>query len=204
MALAAVIESASLVDALANTGRCDERRMTTAINSIFSLDSDSLESNYGGRQAMQPGIQTLLDQFSASALPNVDVARYQMALVQLQRRLMRDEPTLKKLKSGIESIQTLRQMQGELDQVVIGRVASLYQETISQLTPRIIVKGKPAYLQSSDCSERIRALLLAGIRAAVLWQQSGGSRWSLLFGRRAYMESAQVLLKSMQRAEVSE
>ncbi len=203
MALAAVIEAASLVDELANKGRCDETRMKTAINSIFSLDSDSLEANYGGRRALQPGIQTLLDQFSASALPNVDVARYQMALVQLQRRLMRDEATLNKLQAGIRSIQTLKDMQGELDQVVIGRVASLYQETISQLSPRIIVKGKPNFLQASDCSERIRALLLAGIRGAVLWEQSGGSRWSLLFGRRAYVESGQVLLKGMQNGHGS-
>lgn len=197
MALAATMECATLVDELANRGHCDPERMDRVLNSIFSLESESLESIYGGRQALAPGLQALLEQYSTNALPNVNVARYQMALIQLQRRLMRNSTMQNTLRSGISSIQSLRELNGALDQVVIGRLATLYQDTISQLTPRIIVKGKPIYLQSQDKSECVRALLLAGIRAAVLWDQSGGSRWSLLFGRRAYLESAQMILKSL-------
>jgi len=197
MALAGVLEAAILVDEVANQGRCDEARMHVALNSIFSLESDSLESIYGGRKAMAPGLQYLLDQYSTNAMPSVDIARYQMALIQLQRRLMRDGQMQEQLRTGIRNLSNLREMNGELDQAVIARMASLYQDTISQLTPRIIVKGKPIYLQSQDRSEQVRALLLAGIRAAVLWEQSGGSRWSLLFGRRAYIESAQVILKGI-------
>ncbi|MGB0867379.1 MAG: DUF489 family protein, partial [Granulosicoccaceae bacterium] len=142
--------------------------------------------------------RALLDQYSSYNMPNVNVARYQMALIQLQRRLMRDQAMQQKMRDGIAQIQNLREMNGdEMSQTVIGRIASLYQETISQLTPRVIVKGKPVYLQSQDRSECIRALLLAGIRAAVLWEQAGGSRWSLLFGRRAYLESTQVILKTL-------
>ncbi len=197
MALAAVIEAAALVDELANTGRCDEARQSVALNSIFSLESEDLESIYGGRQALAPGLQALLDQYTVNTMPNVDVARYQMGLIQLQRRLMRNGEMQQKLREGIGSAQTLLEMNGEISQAVIARMASLYQDTISHLTPRIIVKGKPIYLQSQDRSERVRALLLAGIRAAVLWEQSGGSRWSLLFGRRAYLESAQVILNRL-------
>lgn len=197
MALAAVLEAATLVDEVANTGSCDEARLQVALNSIFSLESDSLEDIFGGRKALQPGLQALLEQYSSNSMPKVDIARYQMALIQLQRRLMRDDQMQEKLRAGIRSATSLREMNGELNQAVIGRMASLYQDTISHLTPRIIVKGKPVYLQSQDRSEKVRALLLAGIRASVLWEQSGGSRWSLLFGRRAYIESAQVILKGL-------
>lgn len=199
LALSAILEAATLVDELANEGRCDQARMEILLNSLFSLESDSLEAIYGGRAALAPGLQALMEQYASNSMPSVNVARYQMALIQLQRRLMRDQPMMQKLRDGIGNAQTLRDMNGnELNQTVIGRMASIYQDTISQLTPRVIVKGKPVYLQSQDRSEQIRALLLAGIRAAVLWEQAGGSRWSLLFGRRAYLESAQVILKALQ------
>lgn len=199
LALSAILDAATLVDELANEGRCEKARMEMLLNSLFSLESDSLEAIYGGRAALAPGLQALMEQYASNSMPSVNVARYQMALIQLQRRLMRDQPMMQKLRDGIGSAQTLRDMNGdELNQAVIGRMASIYQDTISQLTPRVIVKGKPVYLQSQDRSEQIRALLLAGIRAAVLWEQAGGSRWSLLFGRRAYLESAQVILKALQ------
>lgn len=199
LALSAILDAATLVDELANEGRCDQARMEMLLNSLFSLESDSLEAIYGGRAALAPGLQALMEQYASNSMPSVNVARYQMALIQLQRRLMRDQPMMQKLRDGIGNAQTLRDMNGdELNQSVIGRMASIYQDTISQLTPRVIVKGKPVYLQSQDRSEQIRALLLAGIRAAVLWEQAGGSRWSLLFGRRAYLESAQVILKALQ------
>ena len=198
LALSAILDAATLVDELANEGRCDQARMEMLLNSLFSLESDSLEAIYGGRKALAPGLQALMEQYASNSMPSVNVARYQMALIQLQQRLMRDQPMMQKLRDGIGNAQTLRDMNGdEINQTVIARIASIYQDTISQLTPRVIVKGKPAYLQSQDRSEQIRALLLAGIRAAVLWEQAGGSRWSLLFGRRAYLESAQVILKSL-------
>jgi high frequency lysogenization protein len=44
------------------------------------------------------------------------------------------------------------------------------------LSPRIMVNGDPAHLNNPENANRIRALLLAGIRAAMLWRQSGGGR----------------------------
>lgn len=201
LALAGVLESAALVDELANQGRCDPGRQRVLLDSIFSLESDTLEAVYGGRAALTPGLRVLLDQYTNYNMTNVNIARYQMALIQLQRRLLRDAAMQQRLRAGIGQIENLRELQSDrLSQTIIGRLAGLYQETISQLTPRVIVKGKPVYLQSSERSECIRALLLAGIRSAVLWQQAGGSRWSLLFGRRAYLESTHALLKGMGQA----
>jgi len=45
-------------------------------------------------------------------------------------------------------------------------------------------------LPNDDNAAKIRALLLAGIRAAVLWQQLGGSRWKLFWSRRKYVATA--------------
>ncbi|HSR54696.1 MAG TPA: DUF489 family protein, partial [Alphaproteobacteria bacterium] len=42
-----------------------------------------------------------------------------------------------------------------------------------------------------------RALLLAGIRAAVLWRQVDGSRLRLLFGRKRIVREAQMALSTL-------
>ena len=58
------------------------------------------------------------------------------------------------------------------------------------VTGRILVRGEQNYLRNNDNAAKIRALLLAGIRAAVLWQQLGGSRWTLFWSRRKYVATA--------------
>lgn len=60
-------------------------------------------------------------------------------------------------------------------------MAGIYVDVISPLGPRIQVTGSPAVLQSPQVQAKVRASLLAGIRAAVLWQQVGGGRLQLMF-----------------------
>ena len=40
------------------------------------------------------------------------------------------------------------------------------------------------HLQDENKAARVRALFLAGVRAAFLWHQLGGRRWQLLFQRK--------------------
>jgi len=70
----------------------------------------------------------------------------------------------------------------------------LYSKTISTISPRIVVNGKPQYLQVDRTVNWIRTLLFAGLRSAVLWRQLGGGRFSLMFGRKKMLEQAQTLL----------
>jgi high frequency lysogenization protein len=59
-----------------------------------------------------------------------------------------------------------------------------------------MIKGDQAHLSNVDNAAKIRALLLAGIRAALLWRQAGGDRWKLIFSRSAMQKEAQQLLKA--------
>ena len=67
---------------------------------------------------------------------------------------------------------------------------------ISDLKPRIMVAGEQNYLLNTDTAARVRTLLLAGIRAAVLWRQLGGSKWKLLLSRKRYVSVARNLAES--------
>ncbi len=69
----------------------------------------------------------------------------------------------------------------------------MYADTISTFRMRIQVTGDPNVLQQEENAAKVRALLLAGIRSAVLWRQSGGRRWQLIFTRRKIIDNAKQL-----------
>ena len=79
-------------------------------------------------------------------------------------------------------------------------LADCYRQTVSTLQPRVIVNGDPAILENPDNQNLIRALLLAAIRAAVLWRQCGGGRLTLVLRRRALVEAAAGLLEAAREA----
>jgi high frequency lysogenization protein len=79
---------------------------------------------------------------------------------------------------------------------VIAALDGLYQTTVSTFSFRIQVGGDPRHLQNTENAARIRALLLAGIRSALLWRQVGGKRWHMLFFRSRLKPSLRRILKS--------
>lgn len=79
---------------------------------------------------------------------------------------------------------------------MVARLADIYSNTISQLCSRIMIKGDQAHLSNVDNAAKIRALLLAGIRAALLWRQAGGDRWKLIFSRLYHAKSSPAIIKS--------
>ncbi|MEM6986571.1 MAG: DUF489 family protein, partial [Pseudomonadota bacterium] len=123
---------------------------------------------------------------------------YQLSLIQLQFQLMKRPESQAALRRGLEQLAEFRDMQGgALDETIVNRLSTLYQDTLSTLKPRIIIRGHAAHLAAQDKADTVRALLMAGVRAAVLWRQAGGSRWSLLLGRRASIQTAQHLIDNL-------
>ena len=49
--------------------------------------------------------------------------------------------------------------------------------------------GQSVFIHQKDILHRIRSLLLAGIRSAILWQQMGGKRWHFLFARKSIVRT---------------
>ncbi|MNJ04984.1 High frequency lysogenization protein HflD [compost metagenome] len=52
------------------------------------------------------------------------------------------------------------------------------------------------FLQQASNASKIRALLLAGIRAARLWRQLGGHRWQLVFSRRKLLNELYDMMRT--------
>ena len=50
-------------------------------------------------------------------------------------------------------------------------------------------------MQQPEVANRVRTLLLAGIRSATLWRQVGGHRWQLLFQRKKLLDATRAVLR---------
>ena len=77
---------------------------------------------------------------------------------------------------------------------ITAALADLYTRTISDIGPKIMIQGEQTHLANPKNAAKIRTLLLAGIRAALLWRQAGGNRWKLLLERRKLQRQADAFL----------
>ena len=198
IALAGLFQSVAQVRKIAQDGRDITPPLEAAIHSLFMLDAPNVAAVYGGLEALRPGLQALRTQLGGKrdGPRDVEVARYAVSVLLLERKFHRAPDMQEKLREGIESAQAQAAYFGsETHANVIARLGDLYQQTISTLSPRILVNGDPHVLANSDNAALIRALLLAAIRSAVLWRQCGGTRWQLLLRRRALIETAVDLLE---------
>jgi high frequency lysogenization protein len=75
-------------------------------------------------------------------------------------------------------------------------IAAIYKDTLSNFRFRIRIGGSAQQLQNPLVADRIRAMLLAGVRAAYLWRAAGGSRWQLVFRRNRLLREAQQILNT--------
>ena len=194
IALAGLFQALALVRALAIRGSGDTLSMRQSIASVFRIDADSPVDVYGGIGNLRLGLETLVAQLGESGKRDLTLTRMMLQVLRLERSLARRADVLRALRSGIDGMRALAE-QAETGQVdVSARLADLYVQTLSRLTPRILVEGNPTYLQQSAQVDQIRALLLAAVRSAVLWRQLGGTQMRLLFRRRQYAMMARGLL----------
>lgn len=193
IALAGIAQATALVDQLATTGTADPVAFKASINSLLKIDSDSVTDVFGGLGGLKLGLEQFQQQISGS-VTHSEQARYAAALVFLERQLAEQPDMLKKIRIGIEKAQAQAEYFDALHENVLANLGDLYYNTISTLQPRIMVNGDERYLSQPAIVNKIRALLLAGIRSTLLWRQCGGARWKFLFYRKKLENEANRLL----------
>lgn len=201
LALAGLLQATDLVQKLAYGKPVDVAAMQTMISSIFSLDAPSVPAVYGSSQGLATGLKALKKYLTVKPGPEqMGIIRYVLNILNLERKLSQRKDLLELLGHGIEAAKPAEELTSEdalSDEAVINQLANLYQKTISTLTPRIMVNGEPRILAQADQVNRIRTMLLSGIRSAVLWRQCGGNKISLLFRRRAVITQTEILLQRL-------
>lgn len=194
IALAGIAQACRLVHSLATNGNADTDALESSIGSVLKIDSDTVLDVYGGLPRISFGLEQLELQLGGKVFNNPEQTRYAAQLVYLQRQLAKRTDMLQTIQVGISKAQAQAEHYGILHPNVQANLADVYQNTISTIQPRIMVIGDQQYLGTQSTVNKIRALLLAGIRAALLWRQCGGSRWKLLIMRKKYQNEAHRLL----------
>jgi len=197
LALAGVFQAAALARQLARRGYADEEPLRASVRSVLIIDALNTVSVFGGIDGVRLGLMSMSTQ-SGSA-EDIEITRYVVSLCQLARRFYRSPEVVERVSNELAAIQedVSSSATGDFPPDLFERFAELYKETLSGLKPRIMVQGEQEYLGNDHVRAQIRAVLLAGVRAGVLFTQLGGSRWQLLLQRRRYLDTAAALLEEV-------
>ncbi len=189
-ALAGIYQAVNGVHQIARQGATETASMEPSIYSLFQVNAENVKAVFGEPGAVAEGMRCLIASLTGVPERNLDIIRYAISLMRLERSLSEQPALLSRISSGIEVATAKRDHFGLLHPTVLAHFADLYSETLSHLEPRIIVRGDAVHLRNPDYQNQIRALLLAGVRAAMLWRQVGGSRWQILFQNKRILNAA--------------
>ena len=180
-ALAALTQSAVLVHRCANAEACHPNFTRAMMDGFVTTDPENAGDVYGPVENLLLGIKSAEAMFSKPDASLVQVLKYIVDLTTLENRL-HDRPDLvDKLGNMIRDIGSSYETMDETQRYT--RFSEIYQKTVGTMGRRIQVIGLQELLEQPAVADKVRALLLCGIRFAWLWRQLGGRRWHLLIYR---------------------
>ncbi|CAK0778254.1 High frequency lysogenization protein HflD homolog [Gammaproteobacteria bacterium] len=207
LALAGLLQATFLVQQIARQGTVmgEAEAFRSSIESIFVTDADTVEEVYGGVAGLALGLRLLRYHLAGtSEIPTTssdrERIRYFFSIIRLERQLQSHSAMLTRIGAGIELARNQARHLAVTHPDIVASLATLYTETISTLDFRILVSGEQVHLSRAENANGVRALLLAGVRSAVLLYQRGWRRWMLLFQRRALLDTTVKLLESLEES----
>nr|WP_297348936.1 high frequency lysogenization protein HflD [uncultured Glaciecola sp.] len=191
IALAGVCQAAALVQSVGRKGSADAQAIEASISSILVTAPDNPQQVYGSLPNLTVGFKTLVAQLdNESRHKDAEITRYVASLLSLERKLSKHPTALNNLGERISHVQ--RQL-GHIDfehSQIMSSLASIYTDVVSPLAPKIQIAGNQQYLSIETNQHKVRALLLAGVRSAVLWRQMGGKRRQILLNKNQILKAA--------------
>lgn len=191
IALAGIYQAVHCVARMARQGTADTAAIEPCIHSLFQIDADNVDAVFGKPGAVIAGARQIAAQVTGEQTRSFELTRYVVLLMRLERNLAARPDLLACISAGLKTAEDKRQDLELLNPDLMTHFANLYSETLSHLEPKVVIRGESLHLRNADNQNKIRALLLAGVRAARLWRQVGGSRWQILFKNKQILADAQ-------------
>jgi high frequency lysogenization protein len=193
--LAGLCQAVSLLQSLARHNTLEPELYKTTLASVANLNPDSPLAVYGDDPAnLTSGLQLIISQLGDTGKKDVELTRYLVGVLALERKLDKNRGNMAELGKQLGQLERQLQHFSVTDETIVGRLADIYTECISSLGSRIQVFGQPDLLKQTAVQQKVRALLLSAVRAAVLWRQAGGSRLNFIFKRRKLVAAAKQML----------
>ncbi len=196
IALAGVFQCARMVSQIANKGIVDSHDLETVVRSTLNQNPSSTIAVFGNFSNLHTGLHAMTQHLSDGvAQRDMNTARYVISLLHLARKVAKRDAVLATIANRLERVQEQVDLFGIIHENVLANLAGIYSDTVSTISPKIMVTGENHHLSNPQNADKIRAILMAGIRAAILWQQANGSRWQILLKRRLFVEEARRILE---------
>lgn len=197
IALAGLLQSCVQVNRIAQFGYWDASSAKTGIYSLFQLNAESVHDVYGGHDGLVTGLKHLKAMLEKRIeRSDIHITRYAVSLLQLERKLIKNPDMLQTIQQGLHQIGDEFDIGDIENTTLLSRLADIYVNTISTIPPKVQVEGNREYLTLTHNTFRVRSMLFAGIRSAVLWRQLGGNRWKLFFGRKQLLTTVNQILEA--------
>lgn len=196
IAFAGMLQASELARQIATSGTCSGQAAQASVASIFNRNPEATEDVFGGIGGVRMGLRVMTELFSArSQHESLQSLNYALGLAKLGKQIRRDGKRLNAMGKELDLVEKAWHDAGEtLDDSVTSQLADVYQRHVSTMGFRLSISGQPEYLKQPDKVAFVRAVLLAGLRSAILWHQVGGRQWRLVFQRGKMLEQARSLL----------
>ena len=195
MALSGIFQATELDRQAANHGTWSGYSADTCLASLLAIEADSVDEIFGNANNLRLGAETLVSVLQGDRR-YMESLGYAVSIMQLENNFRKKKEMQAYIGAELSPIAEIDDGTEihEIKDLQAKKIAALYTETISTLSPRIVVQGRPQHLQIDRTVHWIRTLLFASLRSAVLWRQLGGGRFSLMFGRKKMLEEARSML----------
>lgn len=193
LALAGICQALECVRTIARTGEADPTDVEIMLESVLKTEADKAEDIYKNHKYLHTGFKVLVEQLSGSKT-EADFGRYLVGVLNLAKRFLSDTKMKEVMASRVKQANRLHEYHEGINHDLIEQLANIYKDTISTYSAKIQVTGNGRYLEQAANQAKIRALLLAAIRSAVLWDQVGGKKRQFLFSKNKILEIAKAYL----------
>ena len=134
-----------------------------SVDSLFAFEAENTLEIFGDVFGLSRGMQALTNHLGGRGQTSgKNLAYYIMSMMKVSANLLKDETLSNRLQSELQTIQQQSVDFAMSRNNTINKIDGLYQNTISGIQPRVIIRGEHIYLSNSDTAAKVRTLLLAG------------------------------------------
>ena len=197
IALAGIHQALLQVQSIAWHGIFNDEEIDVSLSSLFQRNPDTYLDVFGNIQNIRSGLEGLRSSFTNKHDKlGIERAHYMVTLTLLSKYIRDNKQLGQQIGTTLSLLEEAATDIKQQRDYIIERLAQLYQNAISPLSPRVIIYGEPDYLKIEKNAATIRAMLLAGIRSSLLWYQAGGTQINLVLGKNKYLKTINQLLEA--------
>jgi high frequency lysogenization protein len=194
IAMSAQFQAAHIVHNLALGKPTPTPELSCLLQALYTFNTTTSHELYPLR-LLRPGLETVIE-FLSRKWPKskMPIFRYAFGFSTVAKLILKDPIRSQSIRDHLKKHEYQLQHFDVTHPNVLGNLSDLYLKTISTLPKKIFLVGHKDILSQAMVLQKIRATLLAGIRAGVQWRLQGGRGWHCLVHRTKLLQRAHYLL----------